>query len=233
MTEKSRKLSKQAEKPVSFVRYQKLGRISFDHALALQEDAIENFRSTGKGLPVIFSLEHDPVITCGRSTKEENLLLKSEEYEKRGIQVRKIDRGGDVTFHGPGQVVVYPILSLRDLNIRAGEYVRVLENSMIRTCAEYGVNASTKDSYPGCWTESGKIGAIGTAVKAGGITKHGLAFNVDVDLEYFKLIIPCGIKDSHVTRLSNLTERKVPFGAVETSIVKNICALLGLDLSDN
>ena len=232
MHDRTENPAEQAKKPVSFVRHEKLGRISFDDALALQEKAIEDYRNNGEGLPVIFSLEHDPVITCGRSTSDENLLLTPEEYEERGIQVRKIDRGGDVTFHGPGQVVVYPILALRELNLRAGEYVRVLENSMIKTCSEYGVTAFVRTGYPGCWTEDGKIGAIGTAVKAGGLTKHGLAFNVDVDLSYFDLIIPCGITGGKVANLSNLTPDGIVFEDVETSIVRNICELTGLTLSD-
>ena len=225
----SRHSEEQAHKPVSFV-HKKLGRIAFDDALRLQEKAIDDYRRTGSGLPVIFSLEHEPVITCGRSTSNENLLLSMKEYEERGIQVRHIDRGGDVTFHGPGQVVIYPIINLRALKIRAGEYIRVLENSMIRACGEYGVRAFRKDRYPGCWTDKGKIGAVGASVKAGGITKHGLAFNVDVDLDYFKLIVPCGIRDFPVTRLCDLLNIQVSFSDIETILVNNIASLLGLDL---
>jgi len=208
------------------IRHVKLGRISFDDALALQERTIDDFRSSGAGLPVIFSLEHDPVITCGRSTKPSNLLLTAEDYDKRGIAVRYIDRGGDVTFHGPGQVVVYPIISLREHNLRAGEYVRLLEQAMIQTCAVYGVDAFARDGYPGCWTKKGKVGAIGTSVKSGGITKHGLAFNVGTDLDYFKLIVPCGIRDYEVVRLVDLIGNAVEFENVEAEIVRNIALLL-------
>jgi lipoate-protein ligase B len=221
---------KQVTKPVSFIKHHRLGRILFDDALAMQEKAIDEYRRTGSGLPVIFSLEHEPVITCGRSTSMENLLLSPEEYEDRGIQVRHIDRGGDVTFHGPGQVVVYPVVNLLEFNLRAGEYVRVLEKSMVQAGEKFGVKAFTKNKYPGCWTDKGKIGAIGVSVKAGGITKHGLAFNVDVDLEYFKLIIPCGISGYPVTRLCDLVSEKISFNDVETVIVGNISNLLGLEL---
>ncbi|MCK4720024.1 lipoyl(octanoyl) transferase LipB [bacterium] len=228
MPELNRDPVKQALKPVSFIRHERCGRISFDDALVLQEEAIETYRESGAGLPVIFSLEHDPVITCGRSTNSENLLLTPGEYNERGIDLRNIDRGGDATFHGPGQVVVYPILALKESGLRAGEYIRLLEDTMIVTCAEYGVQAYTRDRYRGCWTDHGKIGAVGAAVKSGGITKHGLAFNVDVDLDFFKLIVPCGIGDSPVTRLVDLAG--VEFCEVEDSIVKNISRLLGLEI---
>ncbi len=230
MHELNRDRVKQALKPVSFIRHERCGRISFDDALVLQERAIETYRESGAGLPVIFSLEHDPVITCGRSTNSESLLLTPGEYNERGIDLRDIDRGGDVTFHGLGQVVAYPILALKELGLRAGEYIRLLENTMIVTCAEYGVQAYTRERYRGCWTDRGKIGAVGAAVKSGGITKHGLAFNVDVDLDFFNLIVPCGIGDNPVTRLVDLAENAVEFSEVEDSIVKNISRLLGLEI---
>ena len=200
----------------------KLGRISFDDALRIQEDAIVRYRRTGDGLPVVYSLEHDPVITCGRSTHDSNLLLSEAEYEKLGIQVRKIDRGGDVTYHGPGQVVVYPVVALRSHNLRVGEYVRLLEESMIRTCADYGIKAFRRTGFPGCWTDNGKIGAVGTAVKSGGITKHGLSFNVSTNLDHFKLIVPCGIADFPVVRLADLLETAPDVEAVAENIVSHI-----------
>jgi len=211
-------------------KHLRLGQISFDDALSLQEEAIFRFRESGDGLPVIFSLEHKPVITCGRSTELSNLLLSSDEYKKRGVDVRTIDRGGDVTFHGPGQVVVYPIISLRKHNLRPGEYIRILEEAMIRTCAKFGVEAYRKERFPGCWTDKGKVGAIGTAVKSGGITKHGLALNVDTDLDYCDMIIPCGISDKDVVRLSDLTNAEINCEIVELEVVKNIAELLKIDL---
>jgi len=207
-----------------------LGRISFDDALRFQEDAIQHYRSTGQGLPVIFSLEHDPVVTCGRSTDSKNLLLSEDEYRSRGIALRKIDRGGDVTFHGPGQVVVYPIVALRDHGLRAGDFVRILEDAMVQTCAEFGVQAYRRERWPGCWTDEGKIGATGAAVKAGGITKHGLAFNVSVDLGYFDLIVPCGISDHPVVRLVDLVDGPVDQKRVEMGIVRRIAEGLGIEV---
>jgi len=211
-------------------RHLRLGRISFDDALRLQEEAIVNFRATGEGLPVIFSLEHEPVITCGRSTDPANLLLSPDQYQKRGIDLRHIDRGGDVTYHGPGQVVVYPILHLRRHGLRAGDFVRILEESMIRTCADWDVQAHRKPGYPGCWTQAGKIGAVGTAIKAGGITKHGLSFNVHTDLENFRLIVPCGIAGHSVVNLADLADRSVGQDEVETRLVGHLADLLGLVL---
>ncbi|HDS30215.1 MAG TPA: lipoyl(octanoyl) transferase [Firmicutes bacterium] len=212
------------------LRHRKLGRISFDIALVLQERFISDYRKTGDGLPVIFSLEHEPVITCGRSTNPSNLLMTPDEYENRGIAVRSIDRGGDVTYHGPGQVVVYPIILLRKHNLRAAEYIELLEEAMIKTCADWGVNAYRKPRHRGCWTDKGKIGAVGVAIKAGGITKHGIAFNVNPDLENFKLIVPCGITDSPVTALTALSESPVDQDLVEMRLTEHIARLLSLDI---
>lgn len=209
--------------------HRRLGRISFDDALAIQEHTIDRFRESGTGLPLILSLEHEPVVTCGRSTNTSNLLLSWEEYQKRGIDVRFIDRGGDVTYHGPGQVVVYPLLSLRSLNLRAGEYIRCLEECMMRTCTDWGVKAFRHQRYPGCWTEAGKIGAVGASIKSGGITKHGLSFNVSTDLSYFDHIVPCGITKHKMVRLADLTDEKVDMGDVELRLVANLVDILGLE----
>lgn len=203
-------------------RWIRLGLISFDDALKLQEEAIAKYRETGEGLPLIFSLEHNPVITCGRSTDRSNLLLSEDEYRSRGIEVRKADRGGDVTYHGPGQVVVYPIVDLRSHGLRPGEYVRLLEEAMIRTCADYGVAAFRRPGFPGCWTKAGKIGATGTSVKSGGITKHGLAFNVRPDKSHFALIVPCGISKFPVARLDDLTGKTLDIAEVEERLVGHV-----------
>ncbi len=217
---------------VRAIRHRKLGRVSFDEALKLQECAIARFRSTGEGLPVVFSMEHDPVITCGRTTNPSNLLLTDEEYRARGIELRRIDRGGDVTYHGPGQVVVYPIIALRDHGLRAGEYVKLLEEAMIRTCADWGVEGFRRAGFPGCWTDVGKIGAVGTAIKAGGITKHGFAFNVKPDLDHFKLIVPCGITDIKTATLSALADGTVRQDDVQRQLVLHFSNLLGVKLSE-
>jgi lipoate-protein ligase B len=206
----------------------RLGRISFDDALVRQEESILRWRTAGSGLPVIFSLEHEPVITCGRSTSDGNLLLPESEYKNRGIDVRRIDRGGDVTWHGPGQAVVYPIIVLREHSLRATEWVELLEQAMIDTCADFDVHAFRREGLRGCFTDAGKIGAVGTAVKAGGITKHGIAFNVCPDLDNFAIIVPCGISDHPVTRLSDLCEPAPDFDAVVTGLVSHISELLGL-----
>lgn len=212
-------------------RWERLGLVSFDSALIRQEEAIEHYRTTGDGLPIIFSLEHTPVVTCGRSTNYSNLLLSEDDYLKKGIDLRRTDRGGDVTYHGPGQVVVYPIVDLRKLGIRPGEYVTILEEAMISTCADFGVRAYRRDGFHGCWTDKGKIGATGTAVKSGGITKHGIAFNVRPDLSHFSLIVPCGISRFPVATLDDLTSAPVDLSEVESSLVGHIIDLLKLRIA--
>jgi lipoyl(octanoyl) transferase len=210
------------------LRHIKLGRISFDDALSRQDEAISRYRETGEGLPLIFSLEHEPVITCGKSTDRANLLLSEEEYLKHGIAVRETDRGGDVTYHGPGQIVVYPIIDLKKLGMRAGEFVRLLEEAMILTCRDYGVEAFRRDRMHGCWTGKGKIGAVGTAVKSGGITKHGIAFNVNPDMRNFALIVPCGISGYQVAKLEDFVDGPVDMSEVEERLVEHVAGLLGL-----
>lgn len=207
----------------------RLGRVNFSFADELQDAVIDSYRKKGDFVPVVFTLEHEPVITCGKSTKSANLLLTEEEYKRRGIDVKRIDRGGDVTWHGPGQLVVYPIIDLRKSGLRIGEYVRILEEAMINTLKRFGVEGLRRAGMIGCWTHDGKIGAIGTSVKSGGITKHGLAFNVQPDMENFTLIVPCGIAKYPVTSMEKITGKRFDLSEVAEIIVDELAALLNIN----
>ena len=162
---------------------------------------------------VLLLLEHPAVLTLGRNAHRSNILASDDELTRRGIAVHEINRGGDVTYHGPGQIIGYPILDLRGEypgkrgpHLGAVEYVRWLEEALIRTCAEYGVLTQRICGRTGVWTLAGgsipakKIAAIGIHISRG-VTSHGFAFNVTTDLRDFKLIIPCGIADAAVTSL--------------------------------
>jgi lipoyl(octanoyl) transferase len=189
-----------------------LGRIGYPEALELQRQLVELRKQQHIG-DVLLLLEHPPVLTLGRNAHRENILASEEELARRGITVHEINRGGDVTYHGPGQIVGYPILDLRGdfpgkhgPHLGAVEYVRWLEEALIRTCAEYGVLTQRICGRTGVWTLPGgsipekKIAAIGVHISRG-VTSHGFAWNVTADLRDFNLIVPCGIADCPVTSL--------------------------------
>jgi len=183
-----------------------LGKIPYLKALYLQQDLVLKIKE-GIAKDYLLFAEHPPTITLGRSFKESSLLFKKEYYLAKGIDVIEVDRGGDVTYHGFGQLVIYPIFSL---NMSPHLYLRKLEEVIILTLKEYNIAATRKKDYTGVWVNAKKIAAIGVKFnkkpsKKFFITSHGIALNVNTDLEFFKLIIPCGIKEFGVTSLKELT----------------------------
>jgi lipoyl(octanoyl) transferase len=180
----------------------RLGRIPYAEGLALQADLVAE-RQAGRVPDTLLLLEHEPVFTLGRNAKAENLLLSAEVLRARGFDVLETGRGGDVTYHGPGQVVGYPILDLGPDRRDVHRYVRDLEEVMIRTCADYGVGAGRVAGLTGAWVGDEKIGAIGVRI-ARWVTSHGFALNVSTDLAPFGLIVPCGIRERGVTSLERL-----------------------------
>jgi lipoyl(octanoyl) transferase len=195
-----------------------LGLVPYADALKLQEELVER-RKRGEIGDVLLLLEHPPVITLGRNSKTENILLSKEELKRRGIELFEINRGGDVTYHGPGQLVGYPIFDLRGFSGSDGkhktlypvEFMRKLEEVIIRTCAEYGVVTQRVKGLTGVWTrpiagvttskEAAKLCAMGIHISRG-VTSHGFALNVSTDLKGFENIVPCGISDKPVTSLN-------------------------------
>jgi|SRR5688572_23781157 len=181
-----------------------LGRVPYRAALLFQRRAVEA-RAAERAPDVLYLVEHDPVITVGRGGHDENLKLPSGEYTRLGIDVVEVERGGDVTYHGPGQVVGYPIVSLdglpsgRDLH----RYLRDLEEGLIRVVASYGLAAERRAQYTGVWVGSRKVAAIGVAVRRW-VAFHGFALNVDPVLSHFDLIHPCGIRNLGVGSLASL-----------------------------
>ena len=190
-----------------------LGRISYPEALALQQELVE-LRHQGRIANTILLLEHPPVLTLGRNAQRSNILASDELLAQHGITIHEINRGGDVTYHGPGQLVGYPIFDLRSLTNSIGgrlgpvDYVRRIEEALIRLCANYAVLTNRVPGRTGVWTTGSpekKIAAIGVHVSRG-ITSHGFAFNLSTDLRDFQWIVPCGIADREVTSL----EREIP-----------------------
>jgi len=184
-----------------------LGRVDYAAGLDLQKKLVEARHAQRTGNTLLF-LEHPPVLTLGRNSNRSNILASDDLLARRGVQIHEINRGGDVTYHGPGQLVGYPIIDLRSFTPRLGavEYVRLLEEALIRACGDFGIPAQRIAGRTGVWTIPGgsipekKIAAIGVHI-ARGITSHGFALNVTTDLRDFDLIVPCGISNRSVTSL--------------------------------
>lgn len=213
-----------------------LGTLDYATALRLQEKLV-SLRKEGRIGDVLLMLEHTPVITLGRNAKSKNILASPELLAQRGVEVFECDRGGDVTFHGPGQLVGYPIFDLRGFPSEGGtrktlgaiEYVRRLEEVLIRTCADFGIPAKRIPGLTGVWTDpeagkhgvkEGKIAALGVHISRG-VTSHGIALNVKTDLGFFDLIVPCGIASKPVTSMSRELGRPVSMQEVAHSLSRN------------
>ena len=208
-----------------------LGTVDYATGLRLQERLVELRKESRIG-DVLLLLEHAPVITLGRNASRKNIVASSELLAHRGVEVFECDRGGDVTFHGPGQLVGYPIFDLRGIatpdgkrkTLGAIEYVRRLEEILIRTCADFGIPAGRICGLTGVWTaadkEQAKIAAIGVHISRA-VTSHGFALNVNTDLDYFKLIVPCGITTRPVTSMARELNRELSLQDVAHSISRN------------
>jgi len=229
-----------------------LGTLDYATGLRLQQKLVD-LRKEGRIGDVLLLLEHSPVITLGRNAKASNIIASPRELSDRGVEVFESDRGGDVTFHGPGQLVGYPIFDLRAFPSTDGkrqtlgivEYVRRLEEVLIRSCAEFGIQTERVCGLTGVWTatkhvgtaaapgcaaeqrsaeesenEQAKIAAIGVHVSRS-VTSHGFALNVDTDLSYFNLIIPCGIASKPVTSMAKVLDKSIDMAKVTNSVVRN------------
>lgn len=186
-----------------------LGRVEYSTALELQQTVVHLVKQRRIGHTLLL-LEHPPVITLGRNAGIENIVVSPDSLAAQGIELHETDRGGDVTFHGPGQLVGYPIFDLRAFTPRVGavDFVRKLEEALIRTCGDLGVVTGRVPGLTGVWTQdhpAAKIAAIGVHISRA-VTSHGFALNVSTNLDYFKLIVPCGISDKPVTSLAKELE---------------------------
>jgi len=204
-----------------------LGLVPYGTALQLQRTLME-LRKQGRIENTLLLLEHPPVITLGRNARLSNVIASPEFLAQRGVELFEIDRGGDVTFHGPGQLVAYPIFDLRsfDPKIGAVEFVRRLEEVLIRTCGDFGIGAQRIKGLTGVWTcappnkPEAKIAAIGVHISRG-VTTHGFALNVNTDLEFFSLIVPCGITGKPVTSMQKELQKTPTMEQVATAASRN------------
>lgn len=212
-----------------------LGSVEYATGLRLQEQLVA-LRKEGRIGDALLLLEHTPVITLGRNAHSQNILVSPEVLAKRGVEVFECNRGGDVTFHGPGQLVAYPIFDLRGFpssspnrnTMGVIEFVRSLEEVLIRTCAEFGIPTKRIPGLTGVWTgedvrqstSEAKIAALGVHISRG-ITSHGIALNVNTDLRNFNLIVPCGITSKPVTSIAKELGREAPMQEVAHILARN------------
>jgi len=201
------------------IEVRRLGHVAYADALALQRSLVED-RRAGRVDDLLLLLEHPHVLTLGvrGDGGRSHILASSDTLSSRGVDVHETGRGGDITYHGPGQIVGYPIVNLQPDRCDVHRYVRDIEEVLIRTAADYGVEAGRVDGLTGVWVGGDKLAAIGVRI-ARWVTSHGFAFNVTTDLEYFNLIVPCGIADHGVTSLARLLGRPVDRLEVEDRIV--------------
>ncbi|MCA1559894.1 MAG: lipoyl(octanoyl) transferase LipB [Acidobacteria bacterium] len=198
------------------VEIRRLGLVAYAEGLAIQQRLVED-RKSGRVPDQLLLLQHPPVITLGVKARSDraNLLATADTLAAEGIELFETGRGGDITYHGPGQLVGYPILDLKPDRCDVHRYVRDLEEVMIRVAASFGVKATRVPGLTGVWVGNDKLAAIGVRI-ARWITSHGFAFNVGTDLRHFSLIVPCGLAGRGVTSLDKLTGREVPIQEVET-----------------
>lgn len=200
--------------------------VDYDEALALQAELVEQ-RKADLIPDQLLVLQHKPVITIPRDRAADHLLVSPEIAEAQGVQVRGTNRGGDITYHGPGQWVLYPIVKLNEGERDVHRYVRKLEEAMISTCADYDLKAGRREGLTGCWVGANKIGAIGVRFSRW-VASHGLAFNEELIPGHFGLIVPCGIRDFGVCSLAELRSE---IGDVKASLVRHLSEQLGRQLA--
>jgi lipoyl(octanoyl) transferase len=204
----------------------RLGRVGYGAGLELQAELVR-LRRAGEIPDTLLLLEHPHVITLGSGWHPENILADAAERARLGIEVFETGRGGDVTYHGPGQLVGYPILDLKPDRCDLHAYLRDLEEVLILALSDFGIRAGRADGLTGAWVGDEKLAAIGVRVSSGWITSHGFALNVDPALDYFGTIVPCGIRDHGVGSVRTVLGRSPPMSAIEEAVVRRFCEVFG------
>jgi lipoate-protein ligase B len=209
------------------LRVAQLGLVDYAEAWELQR-RLAALRRDGLIPDTLLLLEHPHTYTLGRRANAAHILLTPRQLARRGIKVYDVDRGGDVTYHGPGQLVGYPILMLEPGKVMYVEYIRALEAALLQAIRDLGVDVRLHEGYSGVWVADEKICAIGVKIDGYGVTSHGFALNVSPDLAYFANIVPCGIADKGVTSLDRALRRRITMRRVEQAVVRRIAERFGL-----
>jgi len=205
-----------------------LGRRSYEQTWRLQQQLHDGV-AAGREPDTWIVVEHDPVVTIGRQGKTDSLLVSEEMLAQRGIELHRVERGGDVTYHGPGQVVVYPIVKLPRFR-EVVPAVRKLEEAVLGVCASYGIKGERWSKHAGVWVGTNCICAIGLAVRKM-VSMHGIALNASTELDYDRLINPCGLVDRGITSLSRETGRLVPFDEAKAVLLREIERVFEIEFS--
>jgi lipoyl(octanoyl) transferase len=207
------------------LKYFDLGLIDYKEAWELQKEIFSQ-KLDGNSEDFLLLLEHPNTYTLGKTADRLNLKSSEDFLKENHISVYDIDRGGDITYHGPGQIVGYPIIDLNNWFTDAHKYLRALEEVIIKTCAEYDLNCERNPKYTGVWINDKKIAAIGIKISRW-ITMHGFAFNVNTDLNLFNGIVPCGIQDKAVTSLKNEFKMEIEISKVKQKLLNNFVEIFG------
>ncbi|MGI5836761.1 MAG: lipoyl(octanoyl) transferase LipB [Chloroflexota bacterium] len=211
-----------------YCRLFEMGLVEYGKAFRLQR-AVAEARQSDVISDSLIILQHPPVLTLGRRANRGNILVSQELLRQEGVALYESTRGGDVTYHGPGQIVGYPILNLRSLRMGASDYVHNLEKVIIDCLQHFDIEGRQDRSYIGVWVGDEKVAAIGVAV-SGGVTTHGFALNVCPNMRHFRLINPCGITDKGVTSLSRLLGRHIPVEEVQPLLIQSFARVFGMKL---
>lgn len=204
-----------------------LGNRNYSEAFYLQKETITK-RLQNETNDTLYLLEHPHVVTIGKMGHGENLLVSDNEAKRLGVEIHKTDRGGDITYHGPGQLVGYPIINLQNFRKDVKWYLEMLEQSLIDTLSEFGIASKRIEGYTGVWVEDRKIASIGVRVEKW-VTSHGFALNVNTDLDYFKLIVPCGLADKPVTSMEKESGHKLELNQVADKFKENFKRVFGFE----
>ena len=213
------------------MRVMDIGRTAYEPALELQQRLVQEVRQSEEDLAYLVLVEHDPpVITAGRGRGLENILAGRRQLAEMGIEVHETTRGGDVTYHGPGQIVGYPIIRIDRHGRDVHKYLRDIEELLIRAVGRFGISAGRREGLTGIWVGSAKLAAIGVAVSRW-VSYHGFALNVTTDLSRFAMIVPCGLRDESVTSMEVLLGRNICANDVRAAIVECMVDVFGFESS--
>ncbi len=207
-----------------------LGLMPYEPAFAIQERILEA-RMRDRLPSTIILQENSSVFTIGRTGSRSNILASADELQRLGIEVLEVNRGGDITYHGPGQLIVSPLLYLGDVDLNANQYLHRLEDVLIDLLSTFGIRTYKKKDYPGVWWNQAKIGAVGIAVKHG-YTFHGFSLNVNLDLAPFNLINPCGVSQMLITSLHQILGHEIPITEIKEKLHEILVETFSLSMRD-
>lgn len=207
-----------------------LGLMPYEPAFAIQERILEA-RMRDRLPSTIILQENSSVFTIGRTGSRSNILASADELQRLGIEVLEVNRGGDITYHGPGQLIVSPLLYLGDVDLNANQYLHRLEDVLIDLLSTFGIRTYKKKDYPGVWWNQAKIGAVGIAVKHG-YTFHGFSLNVNLDLAPFNLINPCGVSQMLITSLHQILGHEIPMAEIKEKLHEIMMETFSLNIRD-